>query len=214
MSRQNRVTPFGEIVAVPERGTMMGNRGVLHDEAGTIRRPWQVKRWLVCVLEFRGRHRTVMSPGHYTELFFLDEATALAAGHRPCFECRRARFLAFRDAWAAGNPGLVGEAPPTAGEMDTRLHAERVGPDGTKVRFDAELDDLPDGVFVTRPGDDRTAHLLWKGVLLAWSAGGYTTRQPRPAGVRVSVLTPASTVAAIRAGYTPEVHPSVWRAAG
>ena len=99
MSRQNRVTPFGEIVAVPEKGTFMGNRGVLHDAGGYIKRAWQVKRWLVCVLEFRGRKRQVMTPGRYTELFFLDEATALAAGHRPCSECRHARFVAFCNAW-------------------------------------------------------------------------------------------------------------------
>src|SRR5579884_3965447 len=95
MPRQNRVTPFGEIITTSERGTFMGNRGVLHDAEGRIGRAWQVKRWLVCVLEFRGRHRMVMTPGRYTELFFLDEATALAAGHRPCFECRRQRFLDF-----------------------------------------------------------------------------------------------------------------------
>lgn len=86
MPRQNRVTPFGEIVAIPERGTMMGNRGRLHDAEGYIRRPWQVRRWLICVLEFRGRHREVMAPDRYTALFFLDESTGLAAGHRPCFE--------------------------------------------------------------------------------------------------------------------------------
>jgi hypothetical protein len=99
MSRQNRVMPFGEIIATPERGTFMGNRGVLHDDAGRIRRPWQVKRWLLCLLEFRGRKRTVMTPHRYTELFFLDEATGLAAGHRPCLECRRERFNAFVKAW-------------------------------------------------------------------------------------------------------------------
>jgi hypothetical protein len=95
MPRQNRVTPFGDIIATPDRGTLMGNRGVLHDGEGRIRRMWQVKRWIVCVLEFRSRKRTVMTPGRYTELFFLDEATALAAGHRPCAECRHTCFLAF-----------------------------------------------------------------------------------------------------------------------
>ena len=93
--KQNRVTPFGEIVAVPERGTLMGNRGVLHDDRGTIRRPWQLRRWILCVLEFKNRKRSVMSPGCYTELFFLDEATGLAAGHRPCAECQRPRFREF-----------------------------------------------------------------------------------------------------------------------
>ena len=102
MPRQNRITPFGEIVSVPDRGTMMGNRGILHDVDGRIRRRWQVKRWLLCVLEFKGRHRMVMTPNRYTELFFLDEATGLAAGHRPCAECRRSRLLAFRNAWLGG----------------------------------------------------------------------------------------------------------------
>ena len=117
--------PFGEIVAVPERGTMMGNRGVLHDAQGRIRRPWQVKRWLICLLDFKGRRRPLMAPNRYTELYFLDEATALAAGHRPCAECRRARFLAFRDAWASANGGVPPESVRVA-MIDDQLHAERV----------------------------------------------------------------------------------------
>ena len=104
MPRQNRVTPFGEIIATPERGTFMGNRGILHDPDGRVRRKWVLKNWLVCVLEFRGRKRTVMTPNRYTELFFLDEATALAAGHRPCAECRHARFIDFCLAWKAAHP--------------------------------------------------------------------------------------------------------------
>src|SRR3954451_12489199 len=118
MPRQNRVTPFGEIVAVPERGTMMGNRGRLHDGEGQILRPWQVKRWLICLLEFNGRHRVVMAPDRYTELFFLDEATALAAGHRPCFECRRKSFEQFAAAWAVGNGIDVTDGCPTAASID------------------------------------------------------------------------------------------------
>jgi hypothetical protein len=200
--RPNRVSPFGEILAVPERGTFLGNRGVLHDGDGRIRRAWQVKRWLVCLLEFRGRHRTVMAPGRYTELFFLDEATALAAGHRPCFECRRERYLAFRDAWAPGGP------PPTAAELDEQLHADRVVSGGGKRCFRANLEDLPDGVFVTGEGLEEGAWLLWQGRLLAWSPGGYRQRRPHPGKGRVEVLTPASTVRAIRAGYVPVVHPS------
>src|SRR6516162_1328107 len=108
MPRQNRVTPFGELIETPERGTFMGNRGVLHDAAGHGRRAWQMKRWLVCVLDFRGRKRPVMTPGRYTELFFLDEATALAAGHRPCAECRHIRFIAFCNAWGRGHPSKNG----------------------------------------------------------------------------------------------------------
>ncbi len=208
MPRRNRVTPFGEIVAVPERGTMMGNRGILHDADGRIRRPWQVKRWLLCVLEFHGRHRTVMAPNRYTELFFLDEATGLAAGHRPCFECRRSRFLAFRAAWAAGNRGLLGPEPIRADDLDDRLHAERVGPDRSKRTERANLDDLPDGVFVNLGGPEGDTCLIWGNEQLVWSPGGYRERRRRPRGEVVSVLTPRSTVAAIRAGYVPEVHHS------
>jgi hypothetical protein len=208
MPRQNRVTPSGRIVAVPERGTMMGNRGVLHDARGQIRRPWQVRRWLICVLDFRGRHRTVMAPNRYTELFFLDEATALAAGHRPCFECRRRAFLAFRDAWAAANPGLLDGRAPTAGRIDDRLHDERVGPGRSKRTHRAGLDGLPDGTLVTLDRWGDTPHLVLGRRLLAWSPVGYGDRRRRPSGEAATVLTPASTVAAIRAGYAPAIHPS------
>jgi hypothetical protein len=210
MPRRNRVTPFGEIVAVPERGTMMGNRGILHDAQGRIRRPWQVKRWLVCVLEFRERQRTVMAPNRYTELFFLDEATSLAAGHRPCAECRRTRFLAFRDAWAAGNHLSLGPDPIRVDVIDDRLHAERVGPDRSKRTERANFDDLPDGVFVTLGGGNGGAFLIWGDELLAWSPSGYRERRRRPRGKVVTVLTPRSTVNAIRSGYVPEIHPSAW----
>jgi hypothetical protein len=211
MARRNRVTPFGEIIAVPERGTMMGNRGILHDAEGHIRRPCQVKRWLVCVLEFKGRHRTVMAPNRYTELFFLDEATGLAAGHRPCFECRRGRFLTFRDAWAARNHQVMGPDPIRATMIDDRLHAERVGPDRSKRTFLVDIDELPDGVFVTLGDVGAVAHLILGAELLAWSPAGYTERRCRPRGEMVSVLTPRSTVAAIQSGYVPEVHPSAWK---
>jgi hypothetical protein len=209
MPRQNRVTPFGEVIAAPERGTFFGNRGVLHDAEGRICRAWQVKRWLVCLPEFRGRRRPLAAPGCYTALFFLDEATALAAGHRPCFECRRASFLAFRAAWVRGNPAVPQGREPTAGAIDERLHAERLGPGGAKRIFEATLEELPDGVFVTGEALEGRAWLCWRGCLLAWSPGGYGERQARPQGrVRVSVLTPVATVGALRGGYAPEVHPS------
>lgn len=210
MPRQNRVTLFGQIIATPTRGTFMGNRGILHDEGGSIRRPWQVRRWILCLLEFWGRHRAVMTPNRYTELFFLDEATGLAAGHRLCFECRRARFLAFRDAWSSGNNGTVPPVTVRAGAIDDRLHAERVAPVRTKQTFTARLDELPDGVFVTHEGTGGEAHLVLGHKLLVWCPGGYRWRQPRPRGIEVNVLTPRSTVAAIRAGYEPEVHPSAF----
>ncbi|HTU22424.1 MAG TPA: hypothetical protein VMG10_30570 [Gemmataceae bacterium] len=208
MPRQNRVTPFGEIVAVPERGTFMGNRGVLHDGDGRILRAWQLKRWIVCVLEFRGRKRQVMTPGRYTELFFLDEATALAAGHRPCAECRYARFVAFCNAWAAAHPNDGTSARPTAQEIDDRLHAERLAPDRSKRSFVAALDDLPDGVIVALAAWGAQACLVWGDYLLAWSPGGYGERRRRPKVEAVRVLTPKSTVETIRAGYVPEIHPS------
>jgi hypothetical protein len=208
MPRQNRVTPFGEIIATPERGTLMGNRGVLHDERGRIRQAWQVKRWLLCLLEFKGRRRVIMAPGRYTELFFLDEATGLAAGHRPCAECRRGRFLAFRDAWTAGNPNLVGSGRDMATLLDAQLHTDRLCPDRSKRLFRANLDELPDGVFVIREGGEENVFLLWQGHLLAWSQGGYLGHLPCLGAEEVRVLTPASTVAAIREGYVPEIHPT------
>jgi hypothetical protein len=208
MPRPNRVTPFGDIIATPERGTFLGNRGVLHDAEGRIRRAWQVRRWIVCVPELRGRKRAVMTPGRYTELFFLDEATALAAGHRPCAECRHARFLAFCTAWGQAHPDGGPSARPTAQEIDDRLHAERVAPDRSRRSFVATLDGLPDGVLVAVPAWGGQAYLVWGDRLLAWSPGGYGERRRRRRGAKVRVLTPPATVAAVRAGYAPEVHPS------
>jgi len=204
MPRQNRVNPFGEIIATPERGTFMGNRGVLHDDEGRIRRKWQGKRWLVCVLDFRDRKRMVMTPSRYTELFFLDEATALAAGHRPCAECRRDRFNAFRYAWKLEKHSH----PPTAAEIDNRLHSERLAPDKKKKVHLANLADLPSGVFVKMADGGENAYLVWNDNLLLWTAGGYSAQKKRPHDARVVVLTPKSTVETIRAGYVPEIHPS------
>jgi hypothetical protein len=203
MPRQNRVTPFGEIISVPERGTFMGNRGCLHDANGHIRRSWQLERWLICLLEFKGRKRTVMTPGHYTELFFLDEATALAAGHRPCAECQRDHFNAFRQSLADDNLQIR-----SAVEIDHQLHSDRVVADRSKRTHSADLDDLPDGVFIQMPARRVTAHLVWKGKLLEWSAGGYCGQIDRPCAVKVHVLTPELIVRAIRGGYVPVVHPS------
>lgn len=208
MPRRNRVTPFGDIIATPERGTFLGNRGTIHDANGQIRRPWQVKRWLICVLEFRGRKRTVMTPNRYTHLFFLDEATALAAGHRPCAECRHGRFLDFCRAWGLAFPASVKDGRPRADDIDARLHAERLTPERNKATFTATLDALPDGVMVTRAGESDRPRLLWRGRLLRWTPGRYVQAEPCDANETVSVLTPRSTVDAIRAGYVPSVHES------
>lgn len=209
MPRPNRVTPSGRIVAVPDRGMFLGNRGVIHDGDGRIVRPWNVRRWLICVLEFKGRQRVVMTPNRYTELFFLDEATALAAGHRPCAECRRPAFLAFREAWAAGDGLDIPPAGIRVKTIDDRLHAERVGPARSKQTYQARLDDLPDGVMIRLEDSNQEAHLVHGSELLAWSPGGYREPRPRPAGTVVTVWTPPSTVAAIRAGYQPGLHPTV-----
>ena len=201
---QNRVTPFGDIVATEGRGLFMGNRGALHDAHRRIVRFSQVRRWIICRLEFRGRRRRIMTPGSYTELFFLDEAAALAAGHRPCAECRHADYVRYRDAWAAGHHGVIS----TADDMDATLHEERLTPPRVKRTYRAPIGTLPDGVYVDVDG---AGWLLWRGAAHRWSAAGYVARRRRPSGV-VTVLTPPSTVAVIAAGYRPHVHPSVGRA--
>jgi len=199
MPLQNRVTPFGDIVALEGRGLVIGNRGVLHDENKRIVRHSQVRRWIACRLEFRGRHRQIMRPRSWTELFFLDEATALSAGHRPCAECRHADYKRFRELWidCFGKP----ESPDI---MDRHLHAERVAR-RTKVTYSADHASLPDGSYVAIDG---AAWLVLGDELLAWSGEGYTRRLPRPARGHVEVLTPRSIVAILSAGYRPAIHPS------
>ena len=201
--RRNRVDPWGRLIAVPDRGAWMGNRGQLHDDEGRIRREHQLERWITCVLEFKGRRRQVMSPGLYTELFFLDEATSFAAGHRPCAECRRADYNVFREAWAEGRH--LGETP-RAPVMDAQLQGERLA-SGEKVTFEASVSELPDGVFAVGVGgrDDRAPHLLRGGRWHAWTPGGYADGGPAAGADRVRVLTPSSTVAAFAAGYEPQI---------
>jgi hypothetical protein len=203
---QNRVTPFGEIVALPGRGLMMGNRGILHDDARRIVRHSQVRRWIACQLEYKGIRRTVMRPHSWTELFFLDEATAFAAGHRPCAECRREDYRRFRDVWI----DCHGERA-SADIIDRRLSDDRIAGRRTKRTYRADLSDLPDGAYVAV--DDR-AWLVWHGSLLAWSSLGYTERRKRPANLEVDVLTPRSTVAVLSAGYRAAVHPTVEKLTG
>jgi hypothetical protein len=186
----------------------MGNRGILHDHEGGIQRQWALRRWILCVLEFKGRHRTVMSPNRYTELFFLDEATGLAAGHRPCAECQRRRYHEFRTAWTALKPGDGSSYLRFADEIDARLHADRLDPARAKRTFTASLADLPDGVFITRLGEHDRACLILGDSLFVWSPGGYRERLPREQAEVVTVLTPRSIVAAIRAGFSPQVHSS------
>jgi hypothetical protein len=207
---QNRVTPFGDLIRTRARGTLMGNRGRLHDAHQRIVRrvAGGYRAWVTCRLSFRGRHRTVMAPGRYTELFFLDEATALAAGHRPCGECRREDFRRFRSAWLLGNPERGVGLGTTIGAIDRELHRDRLGADGGPVTFRAALASLPDGVFV-RGASDGEALLVWRGDLVPWSPAGYGARRRGRSGQRAMVLTPRSTVHAIAAGYAPVVHPTL-----
>jgi len=202
--RQNRVTPLGELIAAPERGLVFGNRGCLHDGAGRIRRRYTTKRWIACRLEFRGRRRSPLAaPGRYTELFFLDEATALAAGHRPCAECRRSDYERLTAAWAALHPDQAG-----AGEIDAQLHRERLDRCGARLLHREPLDELPDGCFVLRDGWPQ---LVLGPKLWGWSPAGYLAGTVRPAGEQATVITPRSLVAVLRGGWSPLVpflHPS------
>jgi hypothetical protein len=205
---QNRVTPYGELVAVPARGTLFGNRGGrLHRDDRTLAPArWKSRAWIACVLAFKGRSREVFGPG-YTELFFLDEATALAAGHRPCAECRRADFNRFAEAWAAGH-GLA-EAP-RAPAMDAVLHRERLVSARPAALPPSDLEGLPDGTMVEHGG---AAHLVLGDRLLAWSHDGYSRVVPRPSGPG-RLITPPAVAAVLAAGYRPLLHPSAARLAG
>ena len=201
MPLQNRVTPFGDIIAVPDRGLFTGNRGIIHDPVTrTIKRRWSSKAWLVCLCEFKGKRRQVMSPGTWTELFFLDEATALAAGHRPCFFCRRQAAKAFQASWAAGNGGI----PPLASAMDAILHAERLSGRTRRLHaIDRPLSDFPNGTMVARGPE---SFVLADGGVWRWRSSGYVALSKPPECT--ALLTPPSTLRALQAGYRPLLHPT------
>ena len=202
MPLQNRVDPFGELNAVAARGTLFGNRGGrFHTDARTLtRRRWATRQWICCVLDFKGRQRDVWGR-YYTELFFLDEPTALAVAHRPCFECRRKDAEAFAEAWRATQKLRV---RPYADEMDEVLHRERL--DGRAKRLHrCAIDTLPDGAFIAI---DRVSYAVKDNALLRWTPEGYAGRKPRPRGVTVDVLTPPAILAVLSAGYQPRWHPS------
>jgi hypothetical protein len=202
MPLQNRVTPSGDIVATPHKGLFTGNRGIIHDPATKtlLGRRWTTKAWLICACEFRGRRRDVMATRSWTELFFLDEATALAAGHRPCFFCRRDDATAFRTAWAEGR----GVNAPRVGEMDAVLHEERVSGRTRRLHeLPLPLAALPDGAMVQAGGE---SFLMVGGKAMLWSFAGYTAAASTPNDALLS--TPPSTVRALSAGYRPVLHPS------
>jgi hypothetical protein len=205
MPLQNRATPLGELIADPGRGLVYGNRGCLHDETGRIRRRYNGKRWIACRLQYRGWQRgPLLQPGRFTELFFLDEATAFAAGHRPCALCRREDYDRLVAIWRELHPGQIGAAA-----IDAQLHAERVAPDSrAQLRREAPIDELPDGAFVLR---DEEPCLVLGAHLLGWTAAGYVARRPRPARGKALLITPPSLVSVLRAAWqplVPLVHPS------
>jgi hypothetical protein len=200
---QNRVDPFGELVATPARGLLYGNRGGrFHRDDQTLgTRRWASRQWICCVLSFKNRHHEVWRD-RYTALFFLDEVTALAAGHRPCFECRRADATRFAAKWAEAKRISVPRAP----EMDVVLQRERL--EGRAKRAHAmQIADLPDGAMLSLKNEPTTAYAARGPHLLRWSHGGYIKRMARPGGV-ANVLTPPSIVSVLAAGYRPQWHPS------
>ena len=204
MPLQNRVTPSGEIIATLHRGLFVGNRGIIHDPATKtlLRKRWSCPAWLICVLQFRGRRRKVMGGRSWTELFFLDEATAFAAGHRPCFFCRRDDANRFRAAWEEGN----GVADMLAPEMDAVLHRERLA-SGKKLHpLPMKFEKLPDGTMVQ---DADESFLIADGRALKWSPAGYTKAERALNDARL--LTPPSTVRAFATGFRPVLHPSALR---
>jgi len=202
MPLQNRVTPTGEIIATAHRGMFTGNRGIIHDPASKtlLRKRWAGPAWITCVCEFRGWRRQVMGTRSWTELFFLDEATAFAAGHRPCFFCRRQDANRFRAAWGQGN----GDANMPARDIDAVLHRERLDHGEKRLHpLPGPLQALPDGAMVAQESE---SYLIVRGTALLWSPAGYVeARQTLDAAM---LLTPPSTLRALRAGYRPVLHPS------
>jgi hypothetical protein len=206
MPLQNRVTPSGDIIATPHRGLFTGNRGIIHEPATkTLTRRWAGKAWLTCICEFRGRRREVMGGRSWTELFFLDEATALSAGHRPCFFCRRDDALKFRAAWEQGN----GVTDVLAPEIDAVLHRERLDRGAKRLHaLTMPIEELPDGAMVQQ---DSESFLIARGRAWLWSPAGY--RETQNALQDAMLLTPPSTLRAMSWGYRPVLHPSAIRTA-
>lgn len=174
----------------------MGNRGILHDDTRRLQRRWAHKTWIICVLDFKDRHRQVMTPHRYTELFFFDEAAAIAAGHRPCFECRRRAALEWQSRWP-------GDVKPRAGAMDRVLHAQRTSADRD---WRSRKNDLPDGTFILF---ENQPHLIADGKVYPWQWSGYGPPRSLPATIVVSVLTPPASVHVLENGYKPILHPSI-----
>ena len=206
MPLQNRVNPFSTLISTPERGAWTGNRGVIHNERKEIIKNHAVKYWITCLLEYKGARRSVMSPNRWTELFFLDEATAFAAGHRPCGFCRHTDFKRFKNLWLTTNGEQYGLTSKTKMDIiDAFIHQERLDKNGLKKTFKSTLTALPNGTFITFDDMDK-AYLWFQQNLYEWSFNGYTKVFQFDKNQEVNVLTPLSYVAVFKAGYVPEVH--------
>lgn len=206
MTFQNRIDPWGKLNASNARGHWLGNRGILHNEQQKIIRTHTHKAWVTCQLQFKNRKRQIFAPNSYSELFFLDEATAFAAGHRPCAECRRERFNELKQCWIKANKENPAIVQLPIAEIDWQLHTERIGKSGSKVSYLASAKDLPDGTFFAY---NDQAFLIWNNFYYAWSFEGYIKSSLVSMHEQVDVLTPLSMVNTFKAGFKPEVHHSV-----
>ena len=198
---QNRVDPFGQFIKTSARGSWMGNRGVIHKH-NQITKPFKHQTWITCMLEFKGRKRTVMTPDHWTELFFLDEATAFAAGHRPCFECRRYDAKRFKSCWIKGNPIHNFSMTTSISKIDAIIHRERIDNEKKKVMHQCISSGIPEGTFVLMNDEP---FVCAKGRLHRWTAFGYEDSIAMPEASTLTILTPYSIVNAFRANYTPQI---------
>ncbi|MBE7170374.1 MAG: hypothetical protein INR73_07275 [Williamsia sp.] len=199
---QNRVSPYGELIRTKARGAWLGNRGVIHDELKEIVRPYKIKAWITCMIKFRGRQREIMQPDRWTELFFLDEATAFSAGHRPCFQCRYRDHRRFKRSWLKGNAEWGFDLNTPVSAIDDIIHAERIAPDRSKVTYSANINHLPDGTFISY---DKKPYLINGKQMYLWCPEGYSGGVPFPTEEEITVLTPRSIVKMFGAGYIPQM---------
>jgi hypothetical protein len=195
---QNRVNPFGAIIKTPARGSLMGNRGVIHSDAGEIKKAYKLKTWITCLLRFKGRKFRIMAPKRWTALFFLDEATAFAAGHRPCNECRRDDFKRFKLFWIKGNSEYGFNMKTKIALIDEILHKERINSKGEKITFEMNISEIPDGTFVTM---NSIPYLFFHSRLYEWTPDGYKNALLLHTVPRLTVITPKSIVKMFLAGY-------------
>ena len=199
---QNRVNPLGEMIRTTARGAWLGNRGVIHNEFQEIIRPYKIKAWITCVLQFRERHRDIMQRDRWTELFFLDEATSFSAGHRPCFQCRYKDHQRFKNYWLKGNPEYGFNINTPVSAIDKIIHSERIASDRSKITYVDNIANLPDGSFILHK---EQPYLIREGLMYLWSPGGYSDGLPVAEKIEVIVLTPRSMVRMFTAGYIPEM---------